>query len=342
MALHAIDDVGDAFDATRAFLFPFDRSKWLKLALIVFFVGGVGANFGSGTNYTTDGSEFGGPVDLPVAPETLFAIVVAAFVAAAVLALLFLLVGSVMEFVFLEALRGDDEVHVRAPFREHFGKGLRLFGFRFVLGLPVFALVALLGVTVALAVMSGSPDSAILAPLFLLLPVILLVGFVTALVNGLTTAFVTPVMLLEGRGVLSAWRRFWPTLTGQWKEYLAYLVAAFVLSFVVALAFGIAAAIAVVVLLVPFGLVGGAALAAALTLGSGTAATVAWAAFAVVVALFVVTAIVVTAVLQVPVQTYLRYYALFVLGDTEEAFDLVPEMRATVRADETDGDATAA
>ena len=39
MALHAIDDVGDALDATRAFLFPFDRTKWLKLALVVFFVG---------------------------------------------------------------------------------------------------------------------------------------------------------------------------------------------------------------------------------------------------------------------------------------------------------------
>jgi hypothetical protein len=34
---------------------------------------------------------------------------------------------------------------------------------------------------------------------------------------------------------------------------------------------------------------------------------------------------------QVPVQTYLRYYALLVLGDVESSFDIVPDRRAAVR-----------
>jgi hypothetical protein len=31
------------------------------------------------------------------------------------------------------------------------------------------------------------------------------------------------------------------------------------------------------------------------------------------------------------VLTYLRYYALLVLGDTNDTFDLIPERRAAVR-----------
>lgn len=40
MSLHAVENVDDAFRATKAFLLPFDRRRWLKLAVVVFFVGG--------------------------------------------------------------------------------------------------------------------------------------------------------------------------------------------------------------------------------------------------------------------------------------------------------------
>jgi hypothetical protein len=39
---------------------------------------------------------------------------------------------------------------------------------------------------------------------------------------------------------------------------------------------------------------------------------------------------------QVPVHTYLRYYALLVLGDVEPDLDLVPDQRAAIRASATD------
>ncbi|MBV0924208.1 hypothetical protein KTS45_08330 [Halomicroarcula limicola] len=42
MALHAIDDIGDAIDATQSFLFPVERGTWLRLAFVVFFIGGGG------------------------------------------------------------------------------------------------------------------------------------------------------------------------------------------------------------------------------------------------------------------------------------------------------------
>ena len=42
MSLHAIDDIGDAIDATKAFLTPVSVRKWLKLAFVVLFLGGGG------------------------------------------------------------------------------------------------------------------------------------------------------------------------------------------------------------------------------------------------------------------------------------------------------------
>jgi len=41
--------------------------------------------------------------------------------------------------------------------------------------------------------------------------------------------------------------------------------------------------------------------------------------------------LVLTLFVSVPVQTYLRYYALFVLGDTNDAFDVIADRRRAVR-----------
>lgn len=40
MALHAAQNVGSAITITREFLTPFDIRYWLKLTLVVFFIGG--------------------------------------------------------------------------------------------------------------------------------------------------------------------------------------------------------------------------------------------------------------------------------------------------------------
>lgn len=56
-----------------------------------------------------------------------------------------------------------------------------------------------------------------------------------------------------------------------------------------------------------------------------------FAVVAVAVLLFALAALTVSLFAAVPVQTFLHYYALLVLGDTNDAFDLIPEKRATVR-----------
>jgi hypothetical protein len=235
-----------------------------------------------------------------------------------------------MEFVFVDALRTGD-IRVRAPFRDHLGRGLRLFGFRIGVSLLSLATLAGAGAAIAFGALGGSVLSWVPAQAFafvaLMIPVFALVVFVSGLLLGFTTVFVVPIMLLEDRGVLSAWRRFWPTLRANLGEYAAYAVLGFLLTILVGLATGIIVSIAAVVVLIPFAILGGIVFVAA----GGAFSTPALAVLGVLVAVYLVLVLVVTALVAVPFQTFLRYYALFVLGDTNDEFDAIADVRASVR-----------
>ncbi len=61
MSWYAIDMVDRAFSRTRKALFePFDFWKWVKLAIIILLLGGIGSNYGgSGTNYRMNPEDLG-------------------------------------------------------------------------------------------------------------------------------------------------------------------------------------------------------------------------------------------------------------------------------------------
>lgn len=337
MALYALDDVDDAVDATRRFLLPFDRVRWLRLAVVMFFVGGVGGfsfpgvpgNFGGDAQ--PDGAD-APPTDIaPALTDGLVALIVAVVAVVLLLGLGYMLVSAIMEFVFVDSLRRE-EVRLRAFFKRHWRKGGRLFVFRLGVQLLSVALIAaiLLGAGAALG---GWPptawsDGTVLAVILLALPVLFLFALVVGNLLGFTTVFVVPVMLREDRGVISAWRRFWPTLVGQWKQYLVYAIMGFLLSIAVGIAVGFAGLIVAVALAIPF-LVVGIPLVVVLGLGSGVGSAIAL----VLVLLYVVLLLVAGLLIQAPFQTFLRYYALFVLGDTNDDFDVIPDARRAVRAD---------
>ena len=41
MTLYALDAIDDAATATRELLWPFDLGRWLRLVVVVFFLGGL-------------------------------------------------------------------------------------------------------------------------------------------------------------------------------------------------------------------------------------------------------------------------------------------------------------
>jgi hypothetical protein len=335
MTLYALEDVDDAYRATRDLLTPVDRTLWVKLAIVVFFLGLPGVSGNSG-QFGFGGDSGGGtmqPAQPFQDPGSGFWLVVGGVVLVVLLvALAFALVGAVMEFVFVESLRRET-VEIRAYWSEHWRRGLRLFGFRLVLGLVVLGSVAVLALPFLLAGLGpGQGVGGVAVAVFLLLlPLFIVLAIVVGVVDGFTTAFVVPIMLCEERNVLSAWGRLWSSIRRDWTQYLAYAVAGLVLSFVGGMVVAIATGVVALVLLIPFGLLA--------VLGVGLFAVFEPAGIAVVAVtavLFGLAVLAAAALVQVPVQTYLRYYALLVLGDIEPDFDVVPEQRAAVRGSDDD------
>jgi hypothetical protein len=154
------------------------------------------------------------------------------------------------------------------------------------------------------------------------------VSILGGIVNGFTTVFVVPIMILDDCGVIAAWRRLWASIVGAWKQYLAYAVASVILSFAAGILSSIVLGLVAVVVLIPLAVVGALA-----QFVIGLASTVGFVLVGVLALVFVAVMVVSWAVVQVPILVYLRYYALLVLGDVEESLDLIPDRRRRIRSD---------
>lgn len=342
MSLYAVSNVGDAIEATRRFLVPVSLSRWAKLAVVVFFVGGFGVTVPT-SPWTVQppprGFEAtGDPVDLQSLveglpkpfPQDLAVLAGAVLVATAVFWVGFRFVAAVMEFVFVAALR-EEAVRIRTGFADHWRRGARLFGFTVGVAVVGLAVVAPVGYYVATAVVDAPPTAWGAAELFrfvaLVGPVAAVVYALVSLVNGFTAAFVVPVMVADDRTVLGGWRRFWPTLRDQATQYGAYVVLAVLLAIAVGILTATATAVGAAVLAVPFVVVAGLSLS---LLGF----TLSWpvvVTLSVLGLVYVALVLTLLAFVQVPLRTFTRYYTLFILGDTNPQFDLVAEARAAVR-----------
>lgn len=330
MTLYAIDAIDEALAATKEFLWPVALRRWAKLAVILLFVGGVGGTnplqLSSGS--PPNGSDFSVselpelPADGPTLDPQLMGLFVLAGLGLLGLILLFMLLGAIMEFVFVESLR-QDAVSIRAYWRRYWPRGVRLFFFRVIVGLLTLgSLGALIGLFVYPMLTGRTMLS--LAFLVILVPVGLVIVIGSGLVTGFTTMFIVPIMLLEERGVLAAWQRFWPTMTAQWKQYAAYAVLGFVLQLAGGIIAGIGTVIAAVLVGIPFGLVGlfGWGL---LTVNPVLGGVV----IAIAAGLFLLAVLCLVLLIRVPIQTYLRYYGLLVLGATNDTFDVLGRPRSS-------------
>lgn len=319
MALHALGALDDAIAATRRYR-PRGLFEWLWVGIVATTVGSPAIGIPAGGSGGVSGEEraafeTGMPATLPD-------IWLYLGVAALLLWVLFVITGAFLEFPFLRWLR-DGDLALRAAVKRHWRKAVGLAAFRLALGALSF------GVVVAVVLAIAGPDASLVDYLFVVQNNWLLVGLSSVLlgaVGAFTTAFVVPTMLLSDRGVIGGWRRFWPTLAGAKKQFLVYAVAVVVLGTAGGLLVGLAALLAFV---------------PALVVGLVVAVALSPMAFVVFLAVVggVAMTVAVVATLAI-VQVFLRYYALFVLGDVDESLDWIPERRETLRGnDSPNGDA---
>jgi hypothetical protein len=342
MSWYAVAALEDALDVTKALLTPLDARQWLKLTLVVFFLGNAGGSSPSATAGSSSGGPGpGGPIlgddvpgpvgvelDFPLEVPEVLPVALAVVAVALVVGLLYALVGSLMEFVFVESLRRQ-RVRIRDYADQHFGRALGLFAFRVALGLLV--VLPALGVVAGILSLAGGGPRASLGLFAVFVPLMILLGIVAVAVDAFTVSFVVPVMILKNVGVIAGWRRFWPTLTADWKEYGVYALVRFVLALAVGVLASIIGGIVGTVLLAPLAVVG---ILAFPVLGGAAGILTSPVTLAVTVLVALSYLALLTAALAaafVPIQTYLRYHALFVLGDTDKEFDLIPELRQRIR-----------
>ncbi|TYT63452.1 DUF7544 domain-containing protein [Natrialba swarupiae] len=320
--MDAVDNLSDAIDATRNLLLPIRAWLWLKLAIVVFFLGGTGGGFSTGDPTIATDDEMISMVQDTVTEEILigFAIVAAVVL---VIWLLFEALGAIAEFVFIEGLRSK-EVSIISYALDNIGRAVRLFVFRVGLGLLVWAIVL---VPAGLLLYSAGWDVEAafdVGTILLLLGVGALSYLVFAIVMRFTSEFVAPIMLLESRGVLSGWKRFWGTLTAKPSEYVVYLLLVWILQLVIGIAVGFLMLFVTIIVAIPFVIL----VVALLALGD-IGVWLAIIAGIIGVLLFFV----ISAFISMPIRTYFQYYALLLLGDTNDELDLIPDQRAEIRSD---------
>jgi len=333
----AIQDITDAIRATTAFLSPPDIQQYVKLGFLIVFLGGVGGIgpvqllTGIG-NVDTDNPVMDEPGSntasfsdmLTTLDNSELSLIIGVVVVILLCFIGLLAVGSVFEFIFVEVLR-QERIKIRAYWRQWWRQGLRLLGFRLVVGALTVIPIAVIALTVVTPLItSGNSPSfgVVIFALGICVTTIMLSGLLT----GLTKTFVVPVMIIQDETLLAAWQRFWPTVRSEWKEYSIYLIIRFVLQLIIGIATGLILTLATIIFAIPAIVI----LAAGILLGEATGII---GIILIIGAIFVfVFGILSTAILAaVPIQIFLRYYALFVLGDTNSRFDLITDRRMSVR-----------
>jgi hypothetical protein len=243
MSWYAIDAVDRAFSRTKKALFePFDFWKWVKFAIIVFFVGGLG-------QITEDRvpiikrvpvileviSPISNParllIFLPIRPGLDLTIsspyhlgnyscsgnFLYSFHSG------FFYIASVMEFVFVEALVRN-EVHLRSYFRKFMGRGFNLLLIRLVISLIIIVLFVLALLPFIPIFSTESPDLAVPAlvgGLFWIFGVIILLALIGA-VAGSFLSLAIPLSIYRETGIISAFRMVYRNFRKSWQELLVY------------------------------------------------------------------------------------------------------------------------
>ncbi|WP_253738861.1 DUF7544 domain-containing protein [Halohasta salina] len=315
-------NITEAGGLTRTYLAALGAGGWLKLGIVVLFLGGIGA--GNVLSNVPVNPEL---LSEEVAPSALDAVAAAVAAGVAIYAV-FGFLAAVFEFVFVDSLR-TRRLPLWASVRTNLRPGVRLLVFRTVVWLATIAVAGGVGWLLT----GGVSDPAAVESLqWVAIGSVAFVAVVGATaVDTLTNGLVVPIMLQEGRGPIDGWRRLGGAMAGHWSGGLAFLLVAWVVGitlWVVLLGIGFVVSV--------IGLLAFVFLA--------TALTELHAAFEPVVVVVLFVAILayqyLVALVTAPVRSYVRYYGLLVLGDADPTLDLLADRQPPEGVDSSDAAST--
>jgi hypothetical protein len=254
----AWDVIEGALTKTRRLLFePFDLGMWVKLAIILFFIGAGGSNFG----YNSSSGNFGGSDDFKCFDDNEFDETVKGIVSEmpafmrqiryliALAALLILLViilfsyiSCAMEFVFVESVV-NNTVTIGTYIRNNLGNALQLFVLRWILGIT-FLIAIILSLLPALSSIFKEDFSIVFFGSLFMFFTVVAIGSVILVIMGSFINLAIPVMLYENVGIMGALAKVVGTATRSIPQLLLYWVLRILLGIVVGI---VAVIIAIIV-----------------------------------------------------------------------------------------------
>jgi hypothetical protein len=246
------------------------------LWLFGLFAGGMGGGFGGGGN--TSSGNFGtgsGRSSLPFGSEQQFAefarrslpLVIAVTFLIIVLALVWWVIAIAARGGIIHLVNEAEEgraVRAGDGWRVGFSKWGRVFGIRFLAGLPVFIIAAIMGALIAVAMIGGAasgafargggsalgPVIAAISGLCLVFAVFVIVIVVLIVIVLIVTELATRYAVLKDVGVMDSLRHGWSDLRAKRGAFLMYLIQVGV-----SFAFSIVVVIVALILILPGGIV---------------------------------------------------------------------------------------
>ncbi|MDI6897860.1 DUF7544 domain-containing protein [Methanocella conradii] len=315
----AFTAVGTAFDKTkRTLLEPFNAWTWLKLMVIVFFVGTganrLGSQFGNVVNYQAsppDTKAYEQAINYILSDTTLIVILIGVFLLVILVALLFAYLRNAFSYVLIQALASGD-VHIIKPFMENLGRGFRLFLFTLAVGLLAFAVIICLLIPMIASIIIGIKMgiiALILAIPIFVISLIIMIAFSIAvsIFVGFTYDFVAPMVYFRGAGIIESWKWLWASIKKDWKQYGVYVIARWALE--------LGVGILLMFIALPIALIFIAALLVGIIMAVAAAKASMILTVVIGVALLVLSAIFILILMAItmPVAVYFRYYSLDVL-----------------------------
>jgi MFS family permease len=258
LSWYAIDTLGEAYEETKEFLLPFDLRLWLKIAFVLFFVGGYSS---FPTSFGNTGGGMGGvqeevgetQVEVPETPDAVLEelsnlitpLVLSILLAVLIVGVIYSYLSSVFTFVFYRSVQ-DAEVRLRAGVKRYAYDGLKYFVFNLLMLVLWLASLALAVAAFFNAVPVGLSVLAALVPLWVLL------WLVSFYVRSLTV----PEMVAEDAGFVESLKRTYGYVRGEPKQAAVFLVASIVIGIAAAAVLSVAVAAISIIAAIPLVILG--------------------------------------------------------------------------------------
>ncbi len=324
----AFKPVTTAFEKTKKLLLsPFNVWTWIKLIVIMLFVGGS-SRFGSQfTNIFNYGDGMSSPVGYTnrvndfLSNSNLLMIIVALILLILVVVIIMAYLRNVFSFVLIKALATGD-VHVIRPALDNLGRGFRLFIVTFLLGLFTLAVAlvlivimiacVLIAIKTGVATASGLLIVLLLALLFIIsLALLGVFCLIMTIVTGFIYDFAAPMMFFKGMGAIQACKHVYGLVKKEWKQFGVYVLTRWVLELIVGI---ITTIISIPVLLVYIALL---IIGALMAIAFYNTSVVLAALIIICIVIGTLVFIAIMLVISMPVGVYLRYYSLDMLKNAD-------------------------